>query len=160
MDDFDSSDELKNPCYDVHGHKVLDEDNIMCSRREGATLRRVCCKPGTDILGGKTRFNVDIAEFKTMTYQREISASVGQGYMQHPGQTFEVFRSADYSDEVARPCVQVAQELPRDDKGNIIDAQRIKQLATYELVNLINRKANDVLVVRKDLRRCRKQIRT
>jgi hypothetical protein len=127
---------------------LLVKSNIKLARKEGATLRRVCCKPGTDIPGGKTLFNVDIPNFKRMTNQRASSASVGRGYTQNAGQTFEVFRSDDYSDDVERPCVQVEQVLPRDDEGNIIDAWSIKQLATYDLVN---RKGTDVLEARERL---------
>jgi hypothetical protein len=139
FDDYDSGDELKNPCYDLNGEPTLNKGHVMQAHAEGATLRRVCCKPGTDILGGKTLFEVDIANFKCMTHQRSISASVGRGYTQEAGQTFEVFRSDDYLDGVERPCVQVEQVPPRDDEGNIID--------------VINDRGADMLAVRERLKK-------
>ena len=64
------------------------ESDIKLARKEGAALRRVCCKPGQDIIGSKTLFNVDIQVFKRMTYQCSMDSSVGHGCMGEPGQMF------------------------------------------------------------------------
>ena len=103
MDNFDNDNALKNPCYDVNGVKVFVKRNIKLAHKECATIRRVCCRPGTDILGGETLFNVNIRNYECMTHQEDIEASVGQGYLIDTGQTFEVFRSANYACKVWRP---------------------------------------------------------
>ena len=100
VDNFDVNGNEVNPCYDVNGDKTLVESEIKLARKEVTMFRLVCCKPGQGILGGKTLFNLDILAYKRMTHQRWINAGVRYDFMPELGQTFDVFCSDDYTDDV------------------------------------------------------------